>query len=376
MNTSQRLRVLLAATVPPPMGGIGAQTRDLLHSQLPELVDLTFVDTQHSGESSESGRFTASNAASGVRHVASFARAVRKTRPQVVQIDTAYGLSLLKHSLCVFIARAAGARVVVAPRFSLTKLISANTNRLWRAYSLFTLRRCDALIVLSREWLELGELLPGCPLYLLPNAIDLEPYVNIPLHRQGNAGPVSILYLGHIGRDKGSYDLIEAARLLREQTAADSFQLDIVGSEQAAGDVQQLNGLIESYRLASCVRIWPPAYDSDKIAWLAQADILVLPSYHEGMPISLIEAMAAGLAVIGSHVGGIPDLITHAENGLLVPPGEPGALADALASLIMNPETRCVFGARARERVCQHHDIRRYAVELAEIYRRVAMNGG
>lgn len=376
VNTSTRLRVVFAATVPPPVGGIAVQTRDLLGSRLPALVDLTFVDTQQSGESSNSGQFTASNVANGVRHVASFARAVRRTRPHIAHIVTAYGLSLLKHSLCVFIARAAGARVIVAPRFSLAKLVTPSSSAVWRTYLLFTLRRCDALVVLSEEWLQLKTLLPGCPLYLLPNAINLEPYLQIRLRDQRQANPVSILYLGHIGREKGTYDLIEAARLLRDRLGASSFRLDIVGEEQVPGDIQQLNGLIEAYQLASCVRIAPPAYGADKIAWLAQADVLVLPSYHEGLPISLIEAMAAGLAVIGTSVGGIPDLITHEDNGLLVPPGDPAALASALAGLIQNGEQRCVLGARARERACAHHDIEHYAGELAEIYRRVALNGG
>ena len=60
----------------------------------------------------------------------------------------------------------------------------------------------------------------------------------------------------------------------------------------------------------------------------------MLPSYHEGMPISVIEAMAAGLPVIATHVGGIPDLVTDGENGLLVSPGQPEELAAALAELI------------------------------------------
>ena len=91
-----------------------------------------------------------------------------------------------------------------------------------------------------------------------------------------------------------------------------------------------------------------------------------LPSYAEGVPTVLMEAMASGLPVVGTHVMGVPELIEHERSGLLIPPARADALADALARLAQDHELRARLGHAARERVEQHFELHRAASGVGE----------
>jgi glycosyltransferase involved in cell wall biosynthesis len=118
-------------------------------------------------------------------------------------------------------------------------------------------------------------------------------------------------------------------------------------------------------------------------AELAAADVLVAPSVptsggkREGIPVVLMEAMATGLPVVASRLSGIPELVTDGVSGLLVPPGDDAALADALASLAADPELRARLGAAGRETVLREFDVDRNAAALADRIRRsLGRSGG
>jgi glycosyltransferase involved in cell wall biosynthesis len=97
-------------------------------------------------------------------------------------------------------------------------------------------------------------------------------------------------------------------------------------------------------------------------------DIFVLPSHSEGVSLALLEAMAAGLPVIGSRVGGLPEVVADGENGLLIPPRDAGALADALERLLADPAGAQALGDHARRHVREHFTLERLGREINEIY--------
>jgi glycosyltransferase involved in cell wall biosynthesis len=109
---------------------------------------------------------------------------------------------------------------------------------------------------------------------------------------------------------------------------------------------------------------------------LAESDVFVLSSRSEGLPMSVLEAMAAGLPVVASRVGGVPELIGEDEAGFLVPPGEPAALAVALARLLDDVELRRRVGEAARRRAAERFDLRRFHREHLELYGRVLEGAG
>jgi glycosyltransferase involved in cell wall biosynthesis len=104
---------------------------------------------------------------------------------------------------------------------------------------------------------------------------------------------------------------------------------------------------------------------------MSEADCFALTSRHEGLPIAILEAMACGLPVVATSVGGIGEVITHEHNGLLVPSDEADTFAHRLSDLIENSGLRTLLGERAREKVVKEFSWKRITREYEKIYCRL-----
>ena len=170
---------LLSGHLPPPMSGIGTYYQTLLGSSLPKRVNLRFIDTSARRRSgSETGRWSFSNMVSAVGDCVRFMRAAFIHRPEICHIATTYGLSFLKHSVCVLTARLLGSKVLLHPHCSFYFLYERK-GKAWQWYVRNVIGLCQGIVVLSNEWNELQEVVPDCPIYYLPNAIDLMSYVDV-----------------------------------------------------------------------------------------------------------------------------------------------------------------------------------------------------
>ena len=229
---------------------------------------------------------------------------------------------------------------------------------------------CHGVIVLSSEWKGLQEVVPNCQMYYLPNAINLLSYVDVgreKIESKGEKPFLHILYLGHIGKEKGSFDLISAAKTVLRQDYGVVF--DLAGQEQVIGDMKQLSTEVVDAGLDQFIHIHPAVTGTEKIKLFRSADIFVYPSYHEGMPMAVIEAMACGLPIIATQVGGLPDLVCPGVNGLLVPAGQPDQLANAIHQLVVNPQLRYSMQTSSFRRAQENFDIEKLVSRLLDIYR-------
>lgn len=191
---------------------------------------------------------------------------------------------------------------------------------------------------------------------ILPNATRRARLSHMP------APEVRILFLGRVGERKGVPQLIEAlAKLPRDG----SWRATIAGD----GDLTQAMAQIVAEGLIDLVSLPGWVGPSEVEQHLANSDILVLPSFDENLPMSVIEGMAAGLAVVATPVGATEDIVHHNETGLIVPPGNSDALAAALGSLVSDGAKRQRLGAAAREYHAEHLEIESYVRRLAEIWR-------
>ncbi len=119
-------------------------------------------------------------------------------------------------------------------------------------------------------------------------------------------------------------------------------------------------------------QVYVAGYQEDVPAWLALMDIVVLASYaNEGVPQSLLQAMAMAKPVVGTYCGGIPEVVLPGVNGLLVPPRDSGALAAALRQLLQDAPTRARFGVQGREIVGSRYSIEKMAQDVEAVYGRV-----
>jgi len=369
-NHIKKIKVLFASHSGYPWGGISTDTYSLLNSSLPHKVSLHFVETSPSHQSvAFSGRLSLINILSSAKSIFDFLKCVFNVQPQIVHISTAYGLSFVKHSIMVLLARLFNKTIVLQPHCSVSALLSEDSkiaNKIWREYVFFVLNCCDVLAVLSREWNILSERV-NCYLRNVPNGINLDPYKRLAEQRQQYHDPVNILFLGHIGKAKGVFDLLEAVTFLKCQVEK-PFRIHLVGNPSNAEEISQVHQFIKENSLNETVIVSRAVYDEEKYQKFADADIFVLPSHSEGMPMVVIEAMAAGLPVIATQVGGIPDLIDSKDIGLLVPPRSPKLLSDALLWLINNPKQGMELGHNAYVHALKNFDIERKATLLFGYY--------
>ncbi len=183
--------------------------------------------------------------------------------------------------------------------------------------------------------------------------------------------PFTLLMVGTLHEVKGQPFLIEGCRLLHEQGLNFSCLLVGDGPDQAA-----LQQQIERAGLSARVHLVGRKTRDEIAALLQQADVLVAPSVptqsgrREGIPVVLMEAMAAGLPVVASDLSGIPELVRDGENGLLVPPRDSVALAAALARLAASPALRERLGRAGRATVEQAFDLTANSAQLAAHFAR------
>jgi len=174
---------------------------------------------------------------------------------------------------------------------------------------------------------------------------------------------VQFLFLGRIGARKGAFDALRAFAALPDESRKRA-RLVVAGD----GDVAALRE--ESEPVADRVEVhdWLDRAQLDAV--LKASDVFVLPSHAEGVPMAMLEAMAFGLPVVTTAVGGIPDVVTDGREGLVVSPGDIDELRQALQTLVDNESLRLDLGRSARLRASQS-DVGRYAAQLTHIYRRL-----
>jgi glycosyltransferase involved in cell wall biosynthesis len=187
-----------------------------------------------------------------------------------------------------------------------------------------------------------------------------------PVARPGT-DPPRIVAVGRLQAPKDVLSLIRALAKLQQR----SFNAIVVG------DGPDRPAIEAEVRRLALTRVVHLAGGRDDVAEiLAASHIFVLSTRSEGLPISVLEAMAAGLPVVASRVGGLPELVVEGETGLLVTPGEPGELAAAIERLLGDPALRARFGAAGRARVQSQFAVDEFLDAHRELYRRELAHRG
>jgi len=300
-----------------------------------------------------------------------FARALRSARPDILHVHLASPVE----SLPVILAAS-----ILGPRIVLTEHAPTYhpLERRWsRALKRRAVGRVDRVIVLAEtdvEYLVETFGLPRAKIRHLPNGVDLDmplPPRDEARRRLGiPAGPIVLGYVGEIAEKKGLADLADAMAVLaaREGSPAGDVAAPVpiallAGEGAFAPALRERSarrGLGAAFRLLGALR--PP------LDLLAACDIFVFPSHGEAAPLAVLEAMAAGLPVVATGVGGIPGLIRDGVEGSIVRPRDPVGLASAIRSLAGDASARERMGAAARRRVQESFGAGRMAEAVCALY--------
>lgn len=210
----------------------------------------------------------------------------------------------------------------------------------------------------------LAEAVPPSRIVVIPNGIDVSRY---PAALARTPRRV-VTTVANLRAEKGHDVLIAAVALVARGRPDAIFQIVGAGPMREALERQAREARVESM-----VRFLGHREDVPQV--LDSSDVFVLPSRSEAFPNGVIEAMAAGLPVVASDVGGIPELITHEQNGLLVPPGDPQALASAILRVINTPAEAATLAAAARETIEGNYSFDRMVGEFEALYAGEAASG-
>ncbi|HEX2208231.1 MAG TPA: glycosyltransferase family 4 protein, partial [Longimicrobium sp.] len=398
-GSGTRLRVLLASGVyPPVVGGPSAQTRLLARELMARGVDARVLtwgpESRDAVVDGVPVRYVAAHAAASVAGKARAYRrlygelrgVLRRFAPHVVHSQTSSGLLPLvtglaarAHGIPVLTkytadaseeqahlrrqggaagpARGGRGRTYRAAAHAAQALLFRLSARVWTTTPLFAERVKERFR------------LPGDRVLLLPNFVDLRPFLaggaDAP-PREGSA--LRLLVVSRLNPIKGVEVCIEAMRHLGDLPAT----LRIVGEAGVEAEyARYLRRWVEVLGVGDRVAFAGAVPNERIAAEYHRADVLLQGSYYEAFGIALAEAMAAGVPVVATRVGGVPDVVGHGVSGILVPPGEPAAMAGAVRLLAADPglRERLRDGARARARAFEAGPC---VDRLVEEYRRMA----
>jgi glycosyltransferase involved in cell wall biosynthesis len=239
-----------------------------------------------------------------------------------------------------------------------------NSNFIGKKLIAHLINQSDSIIVLSQSWKEFitSKFTPQ-KVSILNNPIEIpEVKAETPEFR-GNK--MNFLFLGRIGDRKGLFDLMDViaanAAYYREKA---SF---VIGGD---GEVDKLKSYIGAHGLQDIVA-YAGWVDGDlKRKLLNQCDVLLLPSYNEGLPIAILEAMSYGKPIIASNVGGIPEVVRNGQNGYTIDPGDKDALNDRMKRLIEDQAQAKAMGLESA-RIIGSHDIKKVLKDMQSVYNAV-----
>jgi glycosyltransferase involved in cell wall biosynthesis len=203
------------------------------------------------------------------------------------------------------------------------------------------------------------------PITVVPNAIELSVFT--PPRQRNHQGPVCLLFVGRFNAFKNVEELLEAAGHLKKMDV-DNFELQLIGDGERRSNLERLTVEKELTRHVHFLG-W---VDRDEILErYRQADLFVTATTWEGMPNTVLEAMACGLPVVATRASGLEELVHEGVNGYLVDINDPVALAERLADLIDNPFERQRMGKESRKVAEQEFAWEYITEQYVEIYRRI-----
>ena len=239
-------------------------------------------------------------------------------------------------------------------------------NRLSQAFLRATLWMPDAISLLAKvEFEEYRRFNAGKRLDIVPNAIRLEDYAHVQA-KQFDRKELILGYIGRLADDKGVKETIQAIATLR-RGGAESFRLRIAGSGPYEDSLRQF---VDALGLGDIVEFLGPIFGEDKMRFWRGIDIFVFPTFHrEGLPYTILEALASGTPTLSTRVGGIPDVIQDGVQGVLLGDHFPLSVARAIEAMLSDRQRLRDMSVAAMQRANDHYGVERLASQFDRIYR-------
>ncbi len=364
----------MVGPVPPPYGGIAAVMENILYSELAQEYRFDVFNKSDLFAPQVSGWWER-NYLRIKRWVTFFFMVARGD----------YAFVHLQGSVWVFngvvlymlIARLAGAKILLHLHGTNWKWFYGEASRPKRFLARLGLRLPEKIIVLYDEWAQkIKEVEPSADVVVIPNWISAAPLPagTDPQETMNRlritAQDFVIIAVGNVGWRKGTFDILKAVPIVAR--SVDNVRFVFAGNEEFPGQWREIMEQVEANSLHEWVRFPGELPREVVISLLHVAHVFLLPSHSEGMPIAVIEAMKAGLPIVVTPVGGIPDMVQHEISALLIPPDSPEAIADAVIRLARDADLRERLGRAAQRAFSEKFAVSEGIQQLAKIYAELA----
>lgn len=280
---------------------------------------------------------------------------------EIIHVHGSHGASVYRKAAIIFMAKLLFSKKVIYHLHSSSfDLYYKNGNKLYRWLCNAAISRSDVLVALSNDWAKYyTDTFDPKRIVIIKNVIATPVKTNV----RNNDLRLKFLFLGRIGERKGTFDLLEVIKMNKEVwNGTIKF---LIGGD---GETHKLVKLITEYQIDDIVTFIGWVSGDKKIHLLQTSDVLILPSYNEGLPISILEGMSYGLPIIASNVGGIPEVVFPDVNGYIVTPGNLKEIEVAVNSIISaNPEQLVNYKNNSLS-IAEDYMPQKVIQQLAELY--------
>jgi len=369
-------KIVLVGPIPPPFGGIPKYVNDLYYSSfLKNNYNIELFNTaipkslrRHDKLNERSYfSFLSDGLLPGFKLIKytlstfkAFRDAILLKKPQIVQVFTSSFWGFWRSCIYILVAKHFKVKVI----FSLLNAIDVfwdESSFLSRYLIRAILNRCDYILVQSKGIKNFIKKITKTPVVAIYNGINLKEYDNLLIKNQlGKSSRVQIVFLGALTKNKGVFDLINASSMIDK----DNIFYIFIGS----GDIKRLKKYGKKKGIYNQLVFKGNISDKEKVKILMNSNVFVLPSYAEGQPLAILEAMCSGLPIISTNVGSIPEIIKEGINGFIVEPGDVENLAEKIKFLIENKKVTDEISENNYVSARKLYNIERLFIETSEIY--------
>ncbi len=282
----------------------------------------------------------------------------------IVHLHVATGASFYRKGLILRLSKWLGKKAIMHMHGGYFASFYNDSRPAFKKFIQRTIAQCDLIIVLSEYWESYFKTTfhRVARVEILRNGINVESYQQcISL----DTTYTHYLLLGRLGKNKGVYDLLQAINRIVNEQKLTHLHFYLAGD----GDIEQVKEIISKQQLGNNAEVLGWVDTSAKKEVLKKVETVLLPSYDEALPMSLIEAMSCGKVIISTKVGGIPDLVRDQYNGYLITPGDVDALMERILYVNNHPDEMQVFKQRNMEVVKADFNLKKINIKLNELYK-------
>lgn len=368
-------KLLFIGSLPPPYHGVNIQNGILLSSDLSREFDILHLDTSDHRDLNNLGQFDLNNIFLGFKHLIGLIRHLVINRPDIMYMTVAQNtIAFFRDGLFILLGKMlSNVKIVVHFRGSGYLDFYEKSNIIFKKFMNYTFYKCDGGIVLGKNlkamvypWFNENSI------FVVPNGSNFSP--DLSKKQQAGKDEVHLSYIGFLGVQKGIGEFLTAIHRLNEHIPDQKIVVNLAG-DFAYGDEDFRTTFYEFLKensLQDMVKLWGTVSGNQKESFFLNTDIFVFPSWIEGHPNAILEAMSSSCPIVATNVGAIPESVIDGYNGLLIEPKSSSELTDKLLYLINNPDLRIEMGLNSKKLFDQKFNVNKYVQNMIDVFKSVA----